>query len=194
MDFFPEGLASYYHQNVFHRKNEENYSYRKNFDLKKRLCSFLAQISSKEATDFARKGPNPAEKRGPGVDFKNVHAWTSPKVDICETNFRSPCTWTLLTSTRGHCQGPRADHAQSRLMVCAWTSRENTKISNKKKNKIKLGTFPLCTCMNFLIDGNCFILLLHFAKDMSGFEPGTPAWKSSVLPTTQRRKHEIRSP
>ncbi len=48
--------------------------------------------------------------------------------------------------------------------------------------------------MYYFIDQNCFILLLHFAKVMSGFEPGTPAWKSSVLPTRPRRKHEIRSP
>ncbi len=70
-----------------------------------------------------------------------VHEWTSKwstrgdhkKMDICETSFDGPRTWTTPTSMRGHRQGPRADHAQSRHMVCAWTSRENTKILKKKK-------------------------------------------------------------
>jgi hypothetical protein len=56
---------------------------------------------------------NPAGKSGPLVDFENVHAWTSPKMDISETIFRSPRTWTSPTSTRGHRRGPRVDISQS---------------------------------------------------------------------------------
>jgi hypothetical protein len=53
-------------------------------------------------------------------------------MDISEASFDGPRTWTTPTSTRGHGQGPRVDHAQSRHMVCAWTSRENTEILKKK--------------------------------------------------------------
>jgi hypothetical protein len=45
-----------------------------------------------------------AGKRCPRVDFKMVHAWRTRKMDICETNFDGPHTWTL--------QRPRVDIAE----------------------------------------------------------------------------------
>ncbi len=85
--FFKKGLLS--SKRVLH-KNEENKSCRKTSDLQIRLCSFLVLDSSKEATDFANKGPK----------FPR-----SPKLEaltVVERQFRKLSTFFELYSSLFH--------------------------------------------------------------------------------------------
>jgi hypothetical protein len=112
------------------------------------------------------------------VDFEMVHAWRLQKMDICETSFDGPRTWTSPTSTRGHRQGPHADHAQSQHMVCAWTSRENIKISKKEKKK-KVLFYNVCTCtisLMEIVSSSCFTLPRSCQDLNLGLLRGSPVY------------------
>jgi hypothetical protein len=66
-------------------------------------CMVAAGI---EPLTMSTRSANPTGKRCPRVDFEMVHVWTMRKMEICETNFKYPRTWTSPTSTCEHCQGP----------------------------------------------------------------------------------------